>query len=111
MSSSELFKKKSRENKDYIAGKKMNSEREWKKEKDNEERKVRDIKWDNVKFVLITCVVIGHMLYPFFLLGLYMEPEKLKKTMKKSVRVIYMKNSQYEKTFYTLQNEMLLTMI
>lgn len=65
MSSSELFKNKSRKNKERIADKKMNSEREWKKEKDTEERKVRDIKWDNIKFVLITCVVTGHMLYLF----------------------------------------------
>lgn len=58
--------------------------------------------------------------YPFFLLGLYLEPEEIKKTMKKPVRVISgiilfatflitILYNQYEKTFYTLQKEMLLS--
>ena len=33
--------------------------------RDNKEIKSRDVKWDNIKFVLIACVVTGHMIYLF----------------------------------------------
>lgn len=34
-------------------------------QKDNKEIRSRDVKWDNTKFVLIVCVVTGHMIYLF----------------------------------------------
>lgn len=33
--------------------------------RNNKELKQRDTKWDNIKFILITCVVTGHMIYLF----------------------------------------------
>lgn len=33
--------------------------------RDNKTTRSRDVKWDNIKFILITCVVTGHMLYLF----------------------------------------------
>lgn len=43
----------------------------------NEELRLRDTKWDNIKFILITCVVTGHMIYLFlgdsvFAKGIYL---------------------------------------
>lgn len=33
--------------------------------RNSKELKQRDVKWDNIKFILITCVVTGHMIYLF----------------------------------------------
>lgn len=65
MSSSGLSNRANKDTEHYIEENSSLTTQEAYLKRNSKELKQRDTKWDNIKFILITCVVTGHMIYLF----------------------------------------------
>lgn len=65
MSSSGLSNRVNKDTEHYIEENSSLTTQEAYLKRNSKELKQRDTKWDNIKFILITCVVTGHMIYLF----------------------------------------------